>query len=420
MIFFSKKEKAAFQRVELREAADNVLNPGRGWYHIYTYVLGGDGNCDLPPVLCQEETLALVLIDISAYKEQAITDEGMAMIDRILGCFAESGKDMILRIVYDTCGRGMEREPTLFSQVREHMRQIAPLLVRYSQSIFVYQGLLVGSWGEMHTSKFVSEKYLRQLAEDFIALTDGKVRLAVRKPVQCRMMQPGERLTERGIGCFDDAIFASETHLGTFGVQERREAGWKNPWCPEEEIAFLEQLAENVPFGGEVLSGEKGITASDAMKRLGRLHVSYLNSVHEEARLREWKETEYTYGVSLYDHIGAHLGYRFVAERAVCERKGRTVCLSVRIANHGIACCGEKIQFILCIRQGTEERMMPVDCELGTLESGKSVTLQIPLEEEAQRSGIYFYGRLQRVRDQKGIVFANRDAENGVLLGSFN
>ncbi|MCM1304414.1 MAG: DUF4874 domain-containing protein [Lachnospiraceae bacterium] len=420
MIFFSNKGMPAFRQEKFRETPGNVLNPGRGWYRIYTYALTEDGQYELPPALYDGETLALVLIDISAYQERPISDQGLSDMDRILGCFAESGREMILRVVYDTAGRGMEHEPALFSQVQRHMEQMAPLLVRYSDYIFVYQGLLVGSWGEMHTSKFVSEKYLRQLAENFFFLTENGLKLAVRRPVQYRLIQGVECERLPLTGCFDDAIFASETHMGTFGIQERQEAGWDGPWCPEEEIRFLEKLAEKVPFGGEVLSGEDGMAAADAVRRLSGLHVSYLNCVHEEARLKEWRETEYAPGISLYDYIGAHLGYRFVVEKAVCERKKKEAHLAVKVANRGFACCTEELQFILCLRRGGEERQIPVDCGLGKLEGGKSMTLQIPLEEEMQRSGTCLYGRLQRVRDRRVIAFANEGAGESLLLGSFD
>lgn len=419
MIFFSKKGTRPFRREDFREASGNVMNPGRGWYRIYTYVLDEKTDSLFPPTLYDGETLALVLIDIGAYKEKSLTEECLAMLDGILNGFAEGGREMILRVVYDTEGKGMEHEPALFTQVQRHMEQLADLLIKYSRHILLCQGLLVGSWGEMHSSKFVSEKHLLQLAEDFLYLTEGKVRLAVRKPVQYRLMQPSESAAERRIGCFDDAIFASGTHLGTFGTQERREAGWKNPWCMEEEVAFLEQLSESVPFGGEALCGEKGLTAEETVKRLGMLHVSYLNCVHEAGRLQEWQGMSIS-GISLYDYIGAHMGYRFVVEKAVCERKGKETCLTVKIANRGFACCGEKIQFLLCLRQGGEERSIPVDCGLGTLGGGKSMALHIPLGEEMQRGGISLYGALRRVRDQGRIVFANEHAGGQLLLGRFD
>ena len=277
----------------------------------------------------------------------------------------------------------------------------------------------MGSWGELHTSKFVSEKYLRQLWETFCTLTEGRLRTALRKPVQCRLVQRCEGTVERGIGCFDDAIFSSETHMGTFGIREKREAGWGEPWRREDELLFLEQLAQSVPFGGEALSGEEGMKAEDTVRRLGRLHVSYLNCVHEEERLARWRETEYAPGVSLYDYIGAHLGYRFVVEKVSCERKGKAVSLMVKIVNRGFASCGEDLQFVLCLRQKEGESLIVRDCGLGELESGRSMTLQIPLEE--RREGLGLYGKLQRVRDQREIRFANQGADpRGLLLGSFS
>lgn len=419
MIFFSKKKDASFQSEKFQEVSGNVINPGRGWYHIYTYTLGEGTNCDLPPVLYAEETLALVLVDISSYKEQPLGDS-LALIDKILKSFSEGGKDIILRVVYDTQGKGMEHEPTLFSQVQQHIEQLAPLLAEYSSHILVFQGLLVGSWGEMHTSKFLSEKYLRQLTESFLSLTGRSVRLAVRKPVQYRMTQQVGSTKENLIGCFDDAIFASDTHLGTFGTQDSRTAGWKEPWLPEEETEFMGKLADSVPFGGEVLSGEAHMTAEDTVKRLSKLHVSYLNCVHEESRIREWKDTEYLPGVSLYDYIGAHMGYRFVVEKAVCEKKGKEMCLTVKIANRGFACCAEEIQFLLRLQLKSEEQVIPVDCALGALAGGKSLTLSIPLRSEQRVQGVNLYGEMQRVRDQKTVIFANEKAQDKLLLGFFD
>lgn len=419
MIFFTNKRAAAFQSAALCEAAGNVPNPGRGWYRIYTYILGGGENYELPPALYEGETLALVLIDIGAYRERPLEEESLDLIHRILECFAAAGRDIILRIVYDTQGKGMEHEPSLFSQVEQHMGQLTPLLLRHSDHILVFQGLLVGSWGEMHTSKFVSEKYLWKLSQCFLSGTKGKVRLAVRKPVQCRLLQPENAEGETLTGCFDDAIFASDTHMGTFGMQDRRTAGWKQSWRPVEEIQFLEKLSEKVPFGGEALSGETGMTPADTLKRLQALHVSYLNSVHEEARLREWQETEYAAGVSLYDQIGIRLGYRFVAEAVSLEKRGKETCVRLKIANRGFACCAEEVRFLLHI-QAREECIIPVNCELGKLAAGESMTLRVPLEGGQPESGTSLYGELQRVRDRRILLFANEPVEDRLLLGVFN
>ena len=416
MIFFSDR-KTAFRSAGLRQAAGDVPNPGRGWYHIYTYTLGEGQSCDLPPVLYGTETLALVLIDIGAYRERPLEEECLALIDKILGCFAAGGKDIILRIAYDTQGKGLEREPSLFSKVKRHIRQLAPLLIRHSRHILVFQGLLVGSWGEMHTSKFVAEKYLCELSQSFLFETEGKIRFAVRKPVQFRMIQSPNDMDDTLAGCFDDAIFASDTHMGTFGTQDSGTAGWGRPWHPEEEIAFLQKLALRVPFGGEVLSGED-MTPQDTLERLRMLCVSYLNCVHEEARLLKWKGTEYASGVSLYDMIGSRLGYRLTAEAVSYEKKGKGQWLKLRITNHGFACCGEAVRFDLSVgRPSGDGQVISMECGLGKLGGGESLTLRIPLEPGQCAGDTCFYGGLRRVRDEGLIRFANEPGGERLLLG---
>lgn len=419
MIFFTNGKKSSFHGAALREAAGDVPNPGRGWYRIYTFALGAEETWEMSPALYDGETLALVLVDIGAYRERPLDHRGLSLIHEILECFAAGGRDIILRVVYDTQGKGMEHEPSLFSQVQQHIGQLAPLLARHSSHILVFQGLLVGSWGEMHTSKFLSEKYLWQMSRCFLAGTEGKVRFAVRKPVQCRIVQPENAVGEKLTGCFDDAIFASETHMGTFGTQKSREAGWNQPWCPGEEIAFLEKLSESVPFGGEALSGEEGISPQDTLKRLQALHVSYLNCMHEKARLQEWRDTEYTAGVSLYDYIGAHLGYRFVAESVCREKKGGETYVKIKIANRGFACCAEEVRLLLHL-QAQGESVIPVDGGLGKLAAGESLTLCVPLKGGEPAAGTRLYAELRRVRGNRTIRFANEQAQEKLLLGVFN
>ena len=60
---------------------------------------------------------------------------------------------MILRPVYDREGKGRECEPDSFEQVLEHLQQIGGLLRDMQHSVFIFQGMLAGSWGEMHDSR---------------------------------------------------------------------------------------------------------------------------------------------------------------------------------------------------------------------------------------------------------------------------
>lgn len=103
------------------------------------------------------------------------------------------------------------------------------------------------------------------------------------------------------------------------------------------------------------------------------------------------------------------------------EKKGRESCLKLKITNHGFACCGEAVRFDLSAGgQSGERRISSLDCGLGKLEGGESLTLRIPLEPEQCTKGTCFYGELRRVRDESLIRFANEPAGERLLLGGIN
>ena len=99
----------------------------------------------------------LVRFDIGAFRGMSLSEEALEYADEILKCFHSRGKEIILRVLYDTQGKGMEREPTLFSIVLTHMRQLGAVVRAYESDILITQGLFIGNWGEMHGSKFLDQ-----------------------------------------------------------------------------------------------------------------------------------------------------------------------------------------------------------------------------------------------------------------------
>ena len=95
---------------ELRESTEELKNPARGWYEIYTFrAEDGIHPQELRWSLREGETLALVLIDLRAYRDRALENETLENIRSILSFFMQYKKDVILRPAYDTEGKGRER-----------------------------------------------------------------------------------------------------------------------------------------------------------------------------------------------------------------------------------------------------------------------------------------------------------------------
>lgn len=422
MLSFIKTFGYSFRAAPLTEVGGSLENPGRGWYRIYTYRVGREDPQE--PVRYEGEWLALVLIDIGAYRDGDLDEAALCQIDRILQSFVRIKMNMIVRVCYDVEGKGMVREPSLFSQVKKHFEQVLRVLVTYAEHVYVYQGLLVGSWGEMHESKFLSPKCLKELIGLFEAETEGRIALAIRKPVQYRMVFP-EGADPGKIGFFNDGMLGSETHLGTFAPEAAGRGSWQEPWSPEEEIQFMESLLDGVPYGGEVVSASEQLSAQQVVEELRRFRVSYLNSTHEERLLSHWKIQPYQDG-SLYDYVGAHLGYRFLV-KAVNVKLGKRLEISLEVLNDGFGEIYEEAEvtvYALTSVGGVMKRLGCLEGSFLRLKNGQARTLKGSFDVQALMAdgkvGSHrLYVDLRRKRDGEAITFAQKYEEAGLFLGEF-
>ena len=387
-------EKAEFGTGETQ----NNVNPVRGWYHIYSFRVGRPDEEQLRWLPFYEgETLALLRLDISDFRDGVPDSSAAEYVRKIFEVFRAHGREVILRFCYDTEGRGLEREPVRFARVQEHIRYFGALAAEYAGQICVAQGLFVGSWGEMHSSRFLSPEQISDMAELWQEATEGKVRLAVRRPCQLRMLE------DVRAGLYDDALFGSESDLGTFGSKARGETLWEEAWRWEDEIGYLRERCGGIPCGGEAVSGLDS-TPEETISRLKAMQITYLNSIYDPARLEDWKAQRLAAGETLYDYVGSHLGYCFVVTD-VRWKKGQ---LAVTIANTGFAnVCDELVLYLVF---GGERQELPAD--LTELAPDDSMTMQTAV------SGV---GRLEleilRKKDGAVIRFANAGADERFRLG---
>ena len=216
----------------------------------------------------------------------------------------------------------------LGSIICEHMSKKESL----PGKILVHQGLFVGSWGEMHGSKFLSEARMKELSDTFLEATKGSCPIAVRKPVQLRSIVEQLELEKKkktafSLTLFNDGIFGSETDLGTYGTEPRIDNSSNNrAWARQDELDWQETQMQRSFTGGEAVGMPDGINevsprstansldSSLMIRELDQMHVSYLNSTYRQEQLNAWKNQSMTWNgetISVYDYIGRHLGYRF-------------------------------------------------------------------------------------------------------------
>ncbi len=428
---FAKGKKWSFQKSEFEESTIELQNPARGWFKIFPFMLEEEPDfAKLSWCVEDKNALALVIINIGEYRDERMADEAISNMRKILDFFTDKNYDVILRVTYDHVGNALEREPFFFSQVKEHLEQIVPIIHEYKDTIFVYQGMLIGNWGEMHTSKFVSAPKLKELWKILQNNVGNDVFFAVRKPSFWRLLHPqscdSPKLLYDKMGLFDDAIFGSNTHLGTFGSNPRECSGWDALWSRESELNFENELCLKVPNGGEALSGESFLKESSIpqiLDTLKRMHVTYLNEAYDKVILDTWKRWNCAQGgvwqnKSLYEYIGAHLGYRFVVRDVsftLLEEERNKMHLQIYIENVGFANFYQEAEVYLhWIDEGNRIYKKLLNVDIRDWKSGIVTNIFVDISV-----GKYFlYLSANRKKDNKIIYFANPSDRSGrVFLG---
>ncbi len=408
------------------ESVEEIANPGRGWYQIYTYFADVEF---LPEeaVWClrEQEKLVLIILDISAYRKMEISEAGIHNIRQILEWFSQQGKDVILRCVYDTQGKGMEREPSTFARVEMHWKQLMELLATLTYPVYIYQGLLVGSWGEMHSSRYLQRDKLKIL-EEVCSKKSGIQYCAVRSPMLWRWLRDShacEQDSKARLGIFNDGMLGSDTDLGTFGYEVSNQENWLRPWCSQDELDFVGEIGNHVPMGGEVVYPENGLAEVEKAQNLKtqveylrRWKVTYLNCVHDSRLLDEWKQEKWMSqdiwnGCSVYDYVGRHLGYRLVIRNADFTWKKGKGSFSFVIENVGFAGNYEEIEICLIGRDKEITIASGVKLLSGEKRTFSYMTDMVQGE---------YYLQAKRMRDKSIVCFANKsENREAILIGTF-
>lgn len=447
-----------FEKLFGKESTDYDGNPSKGWYGLYPFVISEEPDFDnLVWSLADGDVIALVRIDIGRRQPgvgtgSPFTDAELDRADRILTWFEKHSREVILRITYDTEGKGMEHEPSLIKNVAVHMRQLGPVIAAHADNIIVHQGIFVGSWGEMHDSKFLSENAVCELYETLVSACGNKVRIAVRTPMQhrfimkylTRYMGTGNADTDTDNAYMDtdilrpalynDAILSSENDMCTY-------AGGRTVWAD-----YQDEVCTYAVCGGEAIHDNPLNDYDNAVKELANMHITYLNRQYDTAVLDKWRSN------NGYDYIGTHLGYRFVVTDTAVGRDAEeetgsktqtgvgSIYINVRIANRGFACVYDRVRLLAEFRgkDGGCISRAEVMSDMSRIKPGDECTAAIRLPQEYSympevheremhqmdddsfnsEALATLWLRLERVKDAKVLGFANEGAGAALLVGA--
>jgi hypothetical protein len=401
---------------EIPDETANVLqNPYCGFYHISAYALSDDGTEAATQwsqqFLSSDDTnLILLEFNLKNYSNRDLSNSALAQLDTILNAFSSDGRILIVRFLYDWDGQASLTEPSSLEQIKSHIAQAAAVVNRYASHVYLMQGNFTGNWGEMHGTAYGSNDDMRTLMQQLFNVTDDAIYLAVRTPAHWRIVaQSNEPLSEDTasvstslyrLGLFNDGMLGSVSDLGTYDDTEFTENDdFGTQGTRTQELAFQNRLCRFVPNGGEVVIDNPYNDAETAVDTLSQMHVSYLNGSYDAAVLDKWKQSiwqsdDLWNGVTAYDYIAAHLGYRYVLTNALLsytQFHAEASSLSVTIENTGFSPAYRSFDTALLLTDstdGTVTRLL-VDWDNRTLSFGESVSFTVPLDITTLEDGQY-------------------------------
>ncbi|MGN0361453.1 MAG: DUF4832 domain-containing protein [Bilifractor sp.] len=324
------------------ETSASLTNPDCGIYHLYGYNAGEDPSTVLKDIReDQDVSLELVEVNLKAYRDCDIDSSALSDLDGFLTEAGQTDKHLILRFLYDVDGAAGLTEPESIDVILRHMEQLGPVLVRHAEDIYVLQGFFLGNWGEFNGSRFYDMHSFRKLYAKLREVTEGKIRLAVRMPVQWRMIfdtnVTADNAESCGLGLYNDGMTGSGTDYGTYAaytdgkyesLTDQDMKSYKisdfnllSPWPRDPEMDFQNLLCRYQPNGGEVIHVNAWNDMEQALRSFRRMHVSYLNVDYDAEVWKKWsadmmQEKGAFQGMSGDTYIKRHLGYRYILYEA--------------------------------------------------------------------------------------------------------
>lgn len=441
-LVFGRKISITYKPDISSESNTLIQNPFCGFYKINGYMLSDDNskkdlisqvkkNCKANPY-----PLVLVEINLKKYANADLSSSAHQQLNTILSQYNAAKKQVILRFLYDWDGKALQSEPSDFYRIKNHINQVASVINKYKDCVYIIQGVFTGNVGEMNNSHYSDLDQVRQLAEALADDIDPQIYLAVRTPAQLRGIlrtrtplssQDSEsgNLASR-LGLYNDGMLGSIYDMGTYDdTPLTSDSNLDEPGTREEELLYQNKLCQYVPNGGEVTVDNEYNNLDNAISDLAQMHVSYLNSEHDEAVLNKWKKSTYNgkdvfYGVNGYDYISSHLGYRyFITESNVDFHPlvSDDISLYLTIANSGFSSAYKKYDTTLVFTNqdtdestrlettidnrrisGNDQVIFKVNLDIRSFQKG-TYTLALEMKDPYTNSFIHFANKGHETRD---------------------
>lgn len=320
---------------------------------------------------------------LTEFSGKPISEEKLIHIQRSLDHMRKAGQKVLLRFAYE---RNMSRKsgPT-GERILQHLEQLAPLIKKNSDVIYVFQAGFVGAWGEWHSSAHSIENDHKMLSK--IVMKELEI-LPKDRMIQLRVM-PKYKAWVLGVPVDDERTMLTKenafngTPVARFGfandgtLAKKSDGGtWPEPpFYASPGNPMFDRVTAESPYmavDGELFWADQGgeIDGLRAARRLRLHHYTSLSIVHsysgfekKRCSIDRWMETPVSKKTLLenmlpvsdnyftdsegnevertwFEYIRDHLGYRIELQTADFERTVASdgqLDVDVKLINRGFA-----------------------------------------------------------------------------------
>lgn len=396
-----------YKTIRMEESNKFLINPDRG---VYTQIDASQGDMIEGYYNGDEDVffrLVLISYNLNEYANQAlIPEEKIFELRNALENARTYGMGVILRPGYYFSGDSEYIEPSDFSIILGHERQISDIINEYKDVIVCVQAGYIGPYGEWHSSDYMDGDNMI-LLENMLMNIDESIDISIRSPRFIREAV-SEGMDISRLGYFDDGMFGSDTDLGTYvdeGYSRTDELNW---------------LSENIttPFnGGEFPYVTEFSAVDNSLGELNLMQATYLNQYYNYDVWEDWYSSEYE-GQNAGDYIVNHLGYRLsISEVKIPSNPGKLKENSITgtIRNTGFAKTDEDYILYLAVKKNGSTLYLPTDYQYTSKDTIEySVTVPDNIFDKSSVEGTtieigFIMTAREPVDERYCIEFANED-----------
>ena len=315
-----------------------ILNPERGFYATTNLATARN----LMSVRASGRSLVYAAVHLDAYlgtnHAQDLPASLLVDVQSGFDAVRQAGLKTVLRFQYDN-GEGFPNganDATEAWMIR-HIEQLAPILAKNEDVIYVVQAGFIGAWGEWHTSLNFQDGPVgagprKHVLDALLAAVPRSRRVALRLPAYKRMFYGTSATTEEQllagadvgrVGHHNDCFVSSADDSGTYQYE------------PIDVLkAYLADDTKYEPIGGETCAVDPRNSCATTTAEMARFHWTHINGEYNLDVIGRWT-TE-----GCRPDIERKLGYRLALQSAslpTSMRPGGTFVLDVSLVNNGYA-----------------------------------------------------------------------------------